>query len=88
VTFAAEEAGQLLSRDARGRVLVSRERREALLVEYDRSGMSGVKFAQYIGIKYSTLTYWLQSRRLIEGGRVVAQSGNENRSGREQWRMD
>jgi hypothetical protein len=46
MTFAAEEAGQILSQDARGRVLVSRERRESLLEEYDRSGMSGVKFAQ------------------------------------------
>jgi hypothetical protein len=33
------------------------------LEEYDRSGMSGIKFAQYVGIKYSTLAYWLQSRR-------------------------
>jgi hypothetical protein len=63
MTFAAEEAGQILSQDAQGRVLVSRERRESLLKEYDRSGMSGVKFAQYVGIKYSTLAYWLQSRR-------------------------
>ena len=63
MTFAAEEAGQILSQDARGRVLVSRERRESLLEEYDRSGMSGVKFAQYVGIKYSTLAYWIQSRR-------------------------
>ena len=63
MTFAAEEAGQILSQDARGRVLVSRERRESLLEEYDRGGMSGVKFAQYVGIKYSTLAYWLQSRR-------------------------
>jgi hypothetical protein len=63
MTIAAEEAGQILSRDARGRVLISRERREALLGEYDRSGMSGVKFAQYVGIKYSTLAYWVQSRR-------------------------
>ena len=47
MTFAAEEAGQILSQDARGRVLVSRERRESLLEEYDRSGMSGVEFAQY-----------------------------------------
>ena len=44
-------------------MLVGPERRESLLEEYDRSGMSGVKFAQYIGIKYSTLAYWLQSRR-------------------------
>src|SRR5580704_10848023 len=63
MTFAAEEAGQILSQDTRGRVLVSRERRESLLEEYDRSGMSGVKFAQFVGMKYSTLAFWLQSRR-------------------------
>jgi hypothetical protein len=63
MTFAAEEPGQILSQDAQGRVLVSRERRESLLEEYDLSGMSGIKFAQYVGIKYSTLAYWLQSRR-------------------------
>src|SRR5438132_1288696 len=63
MTFASEESGQILSQDAQGRVLVSRERREVLLEEYDRSGMSAVKFAQYVGIKYSTLAYWLQSRR-------------------------
>jgi hypothetical protein len=67
MTFAVEEVGQILSRDARGRVLVSRERRESLLEEYDRSGMSGVKFAQYLGIKYSTLAHWLQSRRRHRG---------------------
>src|SRR5260370_2344714 len=63
MTFTAAEAGEIMSQDAQGRVLVSRERRESLLEEYDRSGMSGVKFAQYVGIKYSTLAYWLQSRR-------------------------
>jgi hypothetical protein len=41
--------------------------REALLEEYDRSGMRGVKFAQYLGIKYSTLAHWLQSRRRRRG---------------------
>jgi hypothetical protein len=63
MTLVAEEPGEILSRDAQGRVLISRERRELLLERYDRSGMSGVKFAEYIGIKYSTLAYWLQSRR-------------------------
>src|ERR1700736_6281819 len=57
------EPGEILSQDAQGRVLVSREWRESLLEQYDRSGMSGVKFAQYVGIKYSTLAYWLQKRR-------------------------
>jgi hypothetical protein len=33
------------------------------LEAYDRSGMSGKKFAQYVGIKYSTLAYWIQNRR-------------------------
>jgi hypothetical protein len=63
MTSATEKLGEILSQDAQGRVLVSGERRESLLEEYDRSGMSGVKFAQYVGIKYSTLAYWLQSRR-------------------------
>jgi transposase len=63
MTLAAEERGEILSRDAQGRVLVTRERRELLLEQYDHSGTSGVKFAEYIGVKYSTLAYWLQSRR-------------------------
>ena len=63
MTFTAEEPGQILSQDARGRVLVSRECRESLLAEYDRSGVSGVKFVQYVGITYSTLASWLQKRR-------------------------
>jgi len=50
MTFAAEEGVEIFSQDAQGRVLVSRERRELVLEQYDRSGMSGVKFAQYVGI--------------------------------------
>jgi len=37
MTFAAEKPGEILSQDAQGRVLVSRERREMLLEPYDRS---------------------------------------------------
>ena len=89
MTFAAEEAGQILSQDTRGRVLVSRERRESLLEEYDRSGMSGVKFAQYVGIKYSTLAYWLQSRRRHRRReKLLLKAGAKTRSWQEQWGMD
>ena len=64
MTLAGEEhPGQILSQDVRGRVLITRERRESLLEEYDRSGMSGVRFAKYVGIKYTTLAYWLKRRR-------------------------
>jgi hypothetical protein len=83
MTFAAEEPEKILSQDAQGRVLVSRERRASLLEEYDRSGMSGVKFAQYIGIKYSTLAYWLQSRRRHrEREKLLLKAGADTEAGK------
>jgi hypothetical protein len=64
-------------------VLVSRERRESLLEEYDRSAMSGVKFAQYVGIKYSTLAYWLQSRkRRREREKLLPKAGTDTEAGK------
>ena len=55
--------GAILKVDARGRVQITFERREALLDEFDRSGMSGAAFAKHYGIKYSTFAYWIQVRR-------------------------
>jgi DNA-binding transcriptional regulator YiaG len=53
------------------------------LEEYDRSGMSGVKFAQYVGIKYSTLAYWLQSRRRHrQRKKLLMKAGAEMEPGR------
>lgn len=43
MTLAAEEPGEIWNRDAQGRVLVTQERRELLLKQYDRSGMSRLK---------------------------------------------
>ena len=54
---------KLLATDARGRVRVPVERREALLDEFERSGLSGVKFAQMVGVKYPTFALWVQKRR-------------------------
>jgi len=53
----------VLQVDERGHVRVSRQRREALLEEFERSGMSGAKFARLAGIKYPTFMYWLKQRR-------------------------
>jgi transposase-like protein len=53
----------VLKLDERGRVRMSRERREAVLAEFDRSGLSGAKFARLAGIKYPTFMYWLKQRR-------------------------
>ena len=44
----------IIKLDTRGRMRTTRERREALLAEFDRSGMSGQKFSAWAGIKYPT----------------------------------
>jgi hypothetical protein len=84
MTLAGEQqAGQMLSQDAQGRVLVTRERRESLLAEYDRSGMSGVRFAKYVGIKYTTLAYWLKRRRHHqEREKLLMRAGPDTEPGR------
>ena len=53
----------IIKQDSRGRMRTTRERREALLAEYDRSAMTGRKFAKWAGIKYTTFANWLQQRR-------------------------
>ena len=55
--------GATLKTDTRGRVRVPAERREALLDEFERSGLSGMKFAALAGVKYATFAYWLARRR-------------------------
>jgi hypothetical protein len=58
----------LLQIDERGHVRVSRERREGLLDEFERSGISGAKFVRLAGIKYPTFMYWLKQRREKRSG--------------------
>ena len=55
----------IIKQDTRGRLRTTRERREALLAEFDRSAMTGRKFAKWAGIKYSTFANWLQTRRKL-----------------------
>ena len=56
-------ATQLIKTDALGRVRTPVERREHLLDEFERSGMSGVQFTEFVGIKYQTFATWAQQRR-------------------------
>ena len=58
-----EPVDQILIQDSRGRVRTPRERREALIEEYERSGMSGIAFAKEHGIKYTTLASWIQKKK-------------------------
>ncbi len=57
----AEES--VLKTDELGRVRMPAARRESLIQEFERSGLSGAKFAALAGIKYSTFAGWLQGRR-------------------------
>jgi hypothetical protein len=58
-----EPGSEILKTDKRGRVWRSREQREQLLEEFERSGLSGPKFASLTGLKYQTLAGWLHKRR-------------------------
>ena len=53
----------ILKADALGRVRTPAARREQLLDEFERSGLSGVAFAEFVGIKYQTFATWAQQRR-------------------------
>lgn len=58
---------QIVKRDALGRVTTSRERREALLDEFERSGLKGTQFARVVGVNYQTFASWVQKRRHARG---------------------
>jgi hypothetical protein len=51
-----------------GRVRTDRQRRDAILEDFERSGMSGAAYAELHGIKYSTFAHWAQKRRRQRGG--------------------
>jgi hypothetical protein len=71
-------SSEVFKQDVLGRVRVPRQRREALLDEFDKSGASGAKFARLAGIKYPTFANWVQKRR--KDG-TPAQTGARVRSG-------
>ena len=53
----------LLKTDVLGRVRTPAARREQLLDEFERSGTSGQKFAELVGVKYQTFATWMQQRK-------------------------
>jgi hypothetical protein len=55
--------GEILKTDAKGRIRLRREKRQELLAEFERSGMSGAEFAKWCGVKYTTFCGWRQSLR-------------------------
>ena len=57
------ELSKILPADSKGRVRVSRQRREQILDEFERSGMTGAQFARAVGLKYQTFAFWRQERQ-------------------------
>jgi hypothetical protein len=72
------EEEKVLRTDTRGRVRVPAERREELLNEFERSGISAMRFAKMAGINYATFANWRQKRRAAKAkGAGGAQSAPE-----------
>lgn len=62
MTFTNAEENRPARQGAR-RERGSAQRREALLDEFERSGLSGVQFARRAGVKYPTFAAWVRNRR-------------------------
>jgi hypothetical protein len=62
-----EGTGTVLKTDVLGRVKTSERQREAMLDEFERSGLSGTKFAAVAGVNYQTFASWVQKRRKATG---------------------
>ncbi len=71
---------RVLKTDALGRVKTPPERREALLDEFEKSGMSGTKFALFIGVKYQTWASWVQMRRRRQRRSIGSSKAVEGRA--------
>ena len=61
------EGTELLKADVLGRVRTPLAKREEILDGFEKSGVSGSKFAELAGIKYPTLASWIQRRRRERG---------------------
>jgi hypothetical protein len=58
-----EAKQEILKVDSMGRVQTPPERREALLDEFERSGLSGTRFAEMVGVVPVTFSAWVCQRR-------------------------
>ena len=65
----------ILKRDTRGRVRTPVERQRAVVAEFERSGLSAMKFAALAGVRYNTLWTWLQRHR--KGGKSCGRKGRK-----------
>ena len=63
MTSTQSSDNEILKVDTLKRVRVPKARREAILDEFERSGLSGAAFAKLHGLKYGTFATWSLKRR-------------------------
>lgn len=61
--------------DRRGRLRYTEQQRDAMLEAFARSGLTGAKFAELHGVKYQTLTGWIQRRKRAARPRALPAPG-------------
>jgi hypothetical protein len=69
-----QSSGQILKTDSLARVRTPPARKRELLEEFDRSGLSGAKFAALAGFKYSTFATWAARRKRASPARTAPES--------------
>jgi len=65
-----QERSIVLKRDVRGRVRTPLEQREAMVGEFERSGLPGTQVAKLVGMKSSTLMAWVERKRRLRSSRA------------------
>ena len=71
---------KIIKSDTQGRLRTTAERREFLLAEFERSAMTGRKFAEWAGIRYSTFGNWWRARKKSQRAELPAPAA-ENETG-------
>jgi len=71
-----QSSGQILKTDSLARVRTPPDRQQELLDEFDRSGLSGAKFAALVGIKYSTFAAWAAKRKRSHPSRTTPRAAD------------
>ena len=80
MTQALATTEKIIKADTHGRLRTTAERREFLLAEFERSAMTGRKFAEWAGIKYSTFGNWWRARKKSQRAELPAPAA-ENATG-------
>jgi hypothetical protein len=80
-----QDTEPIIKTDVLGRIKTPAARREQLLDEFERSGLSGCKFAELAGLRYQTFATWVQKRRRQNGTYAKLPAKRSQRSDSVRW---